>query len=79
MMLEVRKSSPKSVKIYCWVSCSAAALHFIFGPSSPNNGRDVLKKISEEAERTGKPTSEIADEVGRVSHTFKVIHKNSTL
>ncbi|PSR79624.1 hypothetical protein PHLCEN_2v6925 [Hermanssonia centrifuga] len=64
MLHSVRKLSKKSVKVICWVSCSAAAGYSLFGPAGCAKGSGGLRiRLEEQAERTGKPLSEVAEEL----------------
>ena len=63
MMHRTRKLSKKPIKVYCWVSCSAAAGSYFFGPASANMNKDALALVAAEAERSGKSVPEVAAEV----------------
>ncbi len=68
MLHNVRKLSKKPVKVYCWVSCSAAAIYTLFGPAGPSKGNSVRLGLEEEAARTGKPLPEVAEEVRYIAY-----------
>lgn len=72
MMEIVRQHDRKSVKVYSWVSSSAIGLHFHWGPSSRNKDGDAHLVAQREAERSGKPIQEVAEEV-RVFSTVTVM------
>lgn len=75
MLSSIRKHSGKgkNAKVYCWVSCSASAVYYHWGPPSRNKDGNVDVLIKEEAERSGRPIPVVADEVGTLRHATKMI------
>lgn len=59
----VRQHNRKPIKVYSWVSSSAIGLHFHWGSLSRNKEGDAHLVAQREAERSGRPIQEVAEEV----------------
>ncbi|KAH9851322.1 UDP-Glycosyltransferase/glycogen phosphorylase [Lenzites betulinus] len=58
----IRELSGNSIKIYAWVSASTYVLFHPFGPTQCGGRGSLIKKIEDEAHRTGRPIEEVAAE-----------------
>ena len=74
--MEERKQSRKNVKVYLWITCSAASLHLSWCYSSANEDGRVRDMIAEEIERTGVPMHVAAEEASLSPPPVASFHHN---
>lgn len=58
----LRASGTGDVKVFCWLPMAASAILYLFGPVGGHSA-DSRHQIEAEAERSGRPFAEVANEV----------------